>query len=187
MKNKLNKKSINDISQPKEKTYKLKFKGIFNSDDIDSSKEYAIHNNIFFEYDSKNSQMIFIWNKDAIKEAKEILLQNDPMEDIEDDLEIDRTNMTLNDLWEKIQSLIEKISDHSTISDIEYEYLNNEWYSIVNNWHTISLMKVLENWEMKEITSLPYFTVWNPSKEDWEKLDNDLYKNFWQTEEESYF
>jgi len=83
---------------------------------------------------------------------------------------------------ENIKELFEKVHNNERLSEVENEYLNDKGLVINNNWSSVDLIQMwcrvvdshwveLDDWEDRVLVSIPYYTVWNNTSEDWDKVD----------------
>lgn len=73
-----------------------------------------------------------------------------------------------------IQELFENEYNNNKLSSMDIGYLNERGLVIYNNWSTLELIEMGVNEDDKILVSIPYYTVWNATKSEWDKVDKDF-------------
>lgn len=68
-----------------------------------------------------------------------------------------------------LKELMERVHINIRLSSTEEKQLSSMGLKIENDWHDIKLMRKDEI-----LASIPYFTIWYPWKNEWDKFDDDL-------------
>lgn len=77
---------------------------------------------------------------------------------------------------EMVKELFERVHNNKKLSDVEEKFLYGKGLKITNTGSDVILHTVWSQCydDDGHLASVPYFTVWTPSRNDWSKFDNDL-------------